>query len=1127
MDDEEDTIMMNYHPHTGTGHPSNHVTTTNKPDCLYGPQVINVITRRPEFSFLIRYYDLLYQSLIPNCKLTIKTLKQHIEIPSDVESFIVNGESSRIRCQRIINLLLVQLDTTRDYKYFCYLFNMISVMTDLPDKLRTEFHHTPYWDDDITQYHHTNNNGSDVNSSLPYEPAVERIDPPIRIVLNKDFTLLKTHYHTILQLMPDKYEQSVGKLQNYISDYQICMILSSSNSTTANKIILDCLIERMSCREELLDLCDQLETITTSHQLMIVISEIRSDVQQSIRFPTSIPSATNIQSLSSDQQHHSTSPSVNGQLYQISFSKMKLSPSSRVLPVLKKNYTRLCHCLPQDYVKTVDKLKQLIPGLPADDLNQLRTLPSIELINQTIMGIVLCIIVADDDVFVFCDTVENLCDESTSKNFIEAFRNELLEALCSPPSTTTTTNTSLPFSSSSGSHHPTALHQTLNDSSVSVGSNPVISTPEPVVSPQHTQSNEPSRVALQEQLNYEHQRIGKDIKCPPPPPLPPNYVPRQHLLEEMVSKLCQSTIDPNSYGTSLTVTGAGGYGKTSLATALCYHPVIKEKFTDGVVFIELGPQATDPSMKLSQLYHLLTGQYLKQGDINHAEQEISQLTSLYCRNLLVIIDDVWHVEDAEPIVKAFNNCKIVLTTRMNDIEQYVPTKQVVSVGPMEQSEAISLLTCGVIDISQLSREDVSLLEELAHDVHLWPLLLSLIRGQLFHNLKQHKSRYHEAIQFVQTNLHNKGLTAFDKNNIGRSRKYAVKVCIEVTLELLTKSLTNKIKTLILWTGIGTSLQTAVLHNLWNITKYEARNFVDVLWAYGLVQLTDIIIPPQNNTQNSVQVHAVISQYIIECMESKEVIALSPFVGSNTGKLVSKGLIEQFQKSSGINDTSSLPVCSSDYLKYEISAINYSLSIKIKMINMMTIADPHYTIEILQHIQSALITSISITTFFPTIIDEIKSLISDCHKIIKDAHRMSRKLNQNVQRCLTQRNYQNLIQTIETYNNTYPLALIAQQALSMVKKTIPYCDGELLNYVMMRYEWLYTMIPDYHRITLMILPYVKLSTKDLQLIYTSLQTGSPDVEATKQYFLSGQDRQEYQLVETNYYIKLKEVAPHLE
>ena len=33
------------------------------------------------------------------------------------------------------------------------------------------------------------------------------------------------------------------------------------------------------------------------------------DLQQSIQFPTSTTSTTNIQSLSSDQQHHSSSPS--------------------------------------------------------------------------------------------------------------------------------------------------------------------------------------------------------------------------------------------------------------------------------------------------------------------------------------------------------------------------------------------------------------------------------------------------------------------------------------------------------------------------------------------------------------------------------------------------------------------------------------------------------------------------------------------------------------------------------------------------------------------------------------------------------------------------------------------------
>ena len=75
--------------------------------------------------------------------------------------------------------------------------------------------------------------------------------------------------------MPDGYELTAGKLQNYFSDDQLCDILSSSSSTIANKLILDCLIERMSCREELLDVCDQLSNITSSHDLKILINEIR------------------------------------------------------------------------------------------------------------------------------------------------------------------------------------------------------------------------------------------------------------------------------------------------------------------------------------------------------------------------------------------------------------------------------------------------------------------------------------------------------------------------------------------------------------------------------------------------------------------------------------------------------------------------------------------------------------------------------------------------------------------------------------------------------------------------------------------------------------------------------------
>jgi len=117
-------------------------------DCLHEPHVkpgkttviwsnIVISFSLTEFSFLIRYYELLYQSLIPNCGLTIKTLKQHVEISNDVENFIINGETSRMRCQRIINFLLVRLDTSRNHNQFCDLFDTISISTDLPHRLRT------------------------------------------------------------------------------------------------------------------------------------------------------------------------------------------------------------------------------------------------------------------------------------------------------------------------------------------------------------------------------------------------------------------------------------------------------------------------------------------------------------------------------------------------------------------------------------------------------------------------------------------------------------------------------------------------------------------------------------------------------------------------------------------------------------------------------------------------------------------------------------------------------------------------------------------------------------------------------------------------------------------------------
>ena len=72
---------------------------------------------------------MLYQSLMPNCKVTIAILRQHCEITSDVEQYILNSGSARLCCQQLFNFLLVRLDRSKDYMEFCKFLRLTSILS--------------------------------------------------------------------------------------------------------------------------------------------------------------------------------------------------------------------------------------------------------------------------------------------------------------------------------------------------------------------------------------------------------------------------------------------------------------------------------------------------------------------------------------------------------------------------------------------------------------------------------------------------------------------------------------------------------------------------------------------------------------------------------------------------------------------------------------------------------------------------------------------------------------------------------------------------------------------------------------------------------------------------------------
>lgn len=75
--------------------------------------------------------------------------------------------------------------------------------------------------------------------------------------------------------MPDDHLQTISKLEKFFSDDEIYILLDIKDTSIANRYILDCLIQRMKSREEMLDFCDQLEKAIASEDLRTITKEIK------------------------------------------------------------------------------------------------------------------------------------------------------------------------------------------------------------------------------------------------------------------------------------------------------------------------------------------------------------------------------------------------------------------------------------------------------------------------------------------------------------------------------------------------------------------------------------------------------------------------------------------------------------------------------------------------------------------------------------------------------------------------------------------------------------------------------------------------------------------------------------
>lgn len=601
------------------------------------------------------------------------------------------------------------------------------------------------------------------------------------------------------------------------------------------------------------------------------------------------------------------------------------------------------------------------------------------------------------------------------------------------------------------------------------------------------------------------------------------------MLDKLATAVVTSSLNPSNFNPTVIVTGAGGFGKTTLITAVCYNKVVSEHFTDGFLFIEIGLQPVDPASQLHQLYSRLTGgKFFPRGNLPNLTEAVRSFTNKYYQNLLVLIDDVWDIGDAEPILRAFSSCKTILTSRKSDICQFIRSKEHIIVDAMTELEAVNLLlTDQSIDANSLSENTMKLTADLAQDVHLWPLLLFLVRGHIKRNQQLYSHSFEKTIQEVLSELYRNGLTAFDKNCLSfdksKDRKFAIRACVEVSLDFLQPEEKDKLITLILYTGIGGSVPMSVLYLLWEVSKEEAKTCLEKLWSYGLVMSKPLQIPPQDNIQDCAEVHCTIGTYIINSLNSQQVVRLTHACESLRD--VTEGLTNAFIESYGCHPSQ---LDGEKFLEYwKIRLEHDILTFYLRRINMCAVSDPHkiillmeQTLDALQHIPEMFQILAELASEFATIGDESK-------KLFKKTTKSSQKLSQEVRKHMYENDYKSTVFTLQSYCSNYEIGKVANKSAELCRKVILRFGGQVHPFFVQQYQRLLMLTPEYHEVTgtTIVLARIELHIDLYKQIISALETKSTtQIQAINDYVKSGKFHEEEELVNIHHSIKLKRVAP---
>ena len=252
------------------------------------------------------------------------------------------------------------------------------------------------------------------------------------------------------------------------------------------------------------------------------------------------------------------------------------------------------------------------------------------------------------------------------------------------------------------------------------------------------------------------------------PPLPQGFVPRPEITGKVVSALLADEKVP------LAIHGAGGFGKSTLAIAVCHEPEVIRAFPDGIVWVTLGEKDPQVERQLREIHAEFTGEQPVETTAPGISATVRQ--KLSGKSCLIVVDDVWNYADLTRFTDLGIH-RLLFTTRRREVVSKYPK---IEVQEMTTVESVRLL---VRDIPEAASHQKAF-EDFAEELGGWALLLELTNARLL--AERDRPTLGATLEYVMRLYRERGVTALGRMGT-KDRNDAVANCLEVGLELYKES----------------------------------------------------------------------------------------------------------------------------------------------------------------------------------------------------------------------------------------------------------------------------------------------------------------------------------------------------